>query len=31
MTFRIEYGTVVWGDDIDMGEDDIYDQMFCAH
>ena len=29
-TVRVEYGTVMWGDDIDMGEDDIYDQMFCA-
>jgi len=27
-TVRVEYGTVMWGDDIDIGEDDIYDQMF---
>jgi len=27
-TVRVEYGTVTWGEDIDIGEDDIYDQMF---
>jgi len=27
-TVRVEYGTVMWGEDIDIGEDDIYDQMF---
>jgi len=29
-TVRVEYGTLMWGEDIDIGEDDIYDQLFCS-